>query len=292
MKIGFIGLGQMGSGMAARLLSAGHELAVHNRSPRKAESLATQGAKVANDVAAACGGDAVFTMLADDVAVESVSFGPNGIVASLPRGAIHVCSATISVALSERLLEAHSRAGQQFVAAPVFGRPDAAAAGMLFVVASGTPDAMRRVEPLLNVLGQKVFVVSERAPDAHLVKLSGNFLIGSVIEGLGEAMALVEKGGVDRLKYLEILTSTLFNAPVYRTYGNLIANRKFEPAGFAAPLGQKDIRLVLAAAETLRVPMPIANLLRDRFLALFARGGEKLDWAAVGALPAADAGLT
>jgi 3-hydroxyisobutyrate dehydrogenase-like beta-hydroxyacid dehydrogenase len=292
MKLGFIGLGQMGVGMAARLLKAGHELAVHNRSPGKAESLAAQGAKVADDVAAACGGDAVFTMLADDAAVESASFGPKGIVASLAPGAVHICSATISVALSERLLEAHSKAGQQFVAAPVFGRPDAAAAGMLFIVASGVADAMRRVEPLLNVLGQKVFIVSERAPDAHLVKLSGNFLIASVIEGLGEALALVEKGGVDRLKYLEILTGTLFNAPVYRTYGNLIANRKFEPAGFAAPLGQKDIRLVLAAAETLRVPMPVASLLRDRFLALFARGGEKLDWAAVGALPAADAGLT
>ena len=292
MKIGFVGLGQMGSGMAGRLLKAGHELTVYNRSRGKAESLAAQGAKVADDVAAASGGDAVFTMLADDAAVESAAFGPKGIVASLPRGAMHICSATISVALSERLLEAHTKAGQQFVAAPVFGRPDAAAGGMLFIVAAGIPVAMQRVEPLLNVLGQKVFGVSERAPDAHLVKLSGNFLIASVIEGLGEALALVEKGGVDRLKYLEILTGTLFNAPVYRTYGNLIANRKFEPAGFAALLGAKDIRLVLAAAEALRVPMPVASLMRDRFLALFARGGEKLDWAAAGALPAVDAGLT
>jgi 3-hydroxyisobutyrate dehydrogenase-like beta-hydroxyacid dehydrogenase len=292
MQIGFIGLGQMGVGMAGRLLKAGHELAVYNRSRGKAESLATQGAKVADEVAAACGGEAVFTMLADDAAIESVAFGPKGIVASLPRGAVHICSSTISIALSERLLDAHSKAGQQFVAAPVFGRPDAAAGGMLFVVASGVAEAIKRVEPLLNVLGQKVFIVSERAPDAHLVKLSGNFLIASVIEGLGEAMALVEKGGVDRSRYLEIMTSSLFGAPIYRTYGNLIAQRKFEPAGFAAPLGQKDIRLVLAAAETLRVPMPVASLMRDRFLQLFARGGEKLDWAAVGALPAADAGLT
>jgi len=292
MKIGFIGLGQMGVGMAGRLLKAGHELAVYNRTRSKAEGLVAQGAKVADDVAGVCGGEVVFTMLADDAAVEGACFGPKGIVASLPRGATHVCSATISVSLSQRLLAAHSEAGRHFIAAPVFGRPDAAASGMLFIVAAGVAETMKKVEPLLNTLGQKVFIVSERAPDAHLVKLSGNFLIASVIEGLGEAMALVEKGGVDRSRYLEIMTSTLFGAPVYRTYGNLIAQRKFEPAGFAAPLGQKDIRLVLAAAEALHVPMPVANLMRDRFLTLFAHGGEKLDWAAVGALPARDAGLT
>jgi len=292
MKIGFIGLGQMGVGMAGRLLKAGHELAVYNRTRSKAEGLVAQGAKVADDVAGVCGGEVVFTMLADDAAVEGACFGPKGIVASLPRGATHVCSATISVSLSQRLLAAHSEAGRHFIAAPVFGRPDAAASGMLFIVAAGVAETMKKVEPLLNTLGQKVFIVSERAPDAHLVKLSGNFLIASVIEGLGEAMALVEKGGVDRSRYLEIMTSTLFGAPVYRTYGNLIAQRKFEPAGFAAPLGQKDIRLVLAAAEALHVPMPVANLMRDRFLTLFAHGGDKLDWAAVGALPARDAGLT
>ena len=142
---------------------------------------------------------------------------------------------------------------------------------------------------MFDAIGQRTFVVSEAPEAANLVKLSGNFLIGSVIESLGEAMALVDKGGVDKHQYLEILTSTLFSAPVYKTYGTLIADERFEPAGFAAPLGLKDIRLVLTAAEELRVPLPIASLLRDRFLTLFADGGEHLDWSAVGSLAARDA---
>ena len=204
-------------------------------------------------------------------------------------GAVHVSSSTISVGLARRLAEAHADAGQRFVSAPVFGRPDAAAAAKLFVVAAGPPDALRVVEPLLEAIGQRTFVVSEAPEAANLVKLSGNFLIGSVIESLGEAMALVAKGGVDKHQYLEILTSTLFSAPVYKTYGTLIADESFEPAGFAVPLGHKDIRLVLTAAEELRVPLPIASLLRDRFLTLLANGGEHLDWSAVGSLAARDA---
>ena len=185
---------------------------------------------------------------------------------------------------------AHTKAGQRFVAAPVFGRPDIAAAGQLFVVAAGAPDAVKSAAPLFDAIGKRTFVISETPKAANLVKLSGNFLIASVIESLGEAMALVAKGGVDRRQYLDILTSTLFGAPVYKTYGGLIADGKFEPAGFAAPLGQKDIRLTLAAAEDLRVPMPIASLLRDRFLTLMAHGGDKLDWSAIGQLAAKDAG--
>jgi 3-hydroxyisobutyrate dehydrogenase-like beta-hydroxyacid dehydrogenase len=185
---------------------------------------------------------------------------------------------------------AHTKAGQRFVAAPVFGRPDVAAAGQLFVVAAGASDAVKSAAPLFDAIGKRTFVVSETPKAANLVKLSGNFLSASVIESLGEAMALVAKGGVDRRQYLDILTSTLFGAPVYKTYGGLIADGKFEPAGFAAPLGQKDIRLTLAAAEDLRVPMPIASLLRDRFLTLMAHGGDKLDWSAIGQLAAKDAG--
>jgi 3-hydroxyisobutyrate dehydrogenase-like beta-hydroxyacid dehydrogenase len=195
----------------------------------------------------------------------------------------------MSVALSERLDSAHTKAGQRFVAAPVFGRPDVAAAGQLFVVAAGAPDTVEAAAPLFNAIGKRTFVVSETPKAANLVKLSGNFLIASVIESLGEALALVAKSGVDRLQYLDILTSTLFNAPVYKTYGGLIADGKFEPAGFAAILGQKDIRLTLAAAEDLRVPMPLASLLRDRFLTLLAHGGDKLDWSAIGQLAAKDA---
>jgi 3-hydroxyisobutyrate dehydrogenase-like beta-hydroxyacid dehydrogenase len=290
MKLGFIGLGQMGSGMAANLVRAGHEVVVYNRNKDRAKPLADFGATVAEDAAEACRGEAVITMLADDAAVDSLVLGENGAVSALPAGAVHISCSTISVALSEKLAAAHGAAGQRYVAAPVFGRPDAAAAAKLFVVAAGAADALATAMPVLEALGQRVFTVSDQPQAANLVKLSGNFLIASVIESLGEAMALVGKAGIDRLAYLEILTSTLFAAPVYRTYGGLIAGGKFEPAGFAAPLGLKDIRLTLAAGDALQVPLPLASLLRDRFLSLLAQGGENLDWSAVGRLAARDAG--
>jgi len=290
MKVGFIGLGRMGAGMAANLLKAGHEVTVYNRTPGKRQALVEQGAHAAARVAEACRGDAVITMLADDDALESVVFGDKGVIGSLGQGAIHLCMSTISVALSARLAAAHANAGQRFVAAPVFGRPEAAAAAKLFIVAAGAPDAVDACLPLFEALGQKTFSVGDKPQAANLVKLSGNFLLASMIEALGEAMALVGKAGIDRRQYLELLTSTLFTAPVYKTYGGLIAEEKFEPAGFAAPLGYKDIRLTLAAAEGLRVPMPLASLLRDRFLTLLAQGGEALDWSAIGHLAAKDAG--
>jgi 3-hydroxyisobutyrate dehydrogenase-like beta-hydroxyacid dehydrogenase len=290
MKIGFIGLGNMGAGMAANLLKAGHEVTAYNRSQDKIAALAEQGAKRAKTVAQTCGGDIVITMLANDDAVSAVTFGEDGVLASLRPGATHVSSSTISVALSERLAAAHAEAGQRFVAAPVFGRPEAAAAAKLFVVAAGAADALQPLSAVFDAIGQRTFVVSDDPKAANLVKLSGNFLIASVIESLGEAMALIAKAGVDKNEYLDILTATLFGAPVYKTYGGLIAREEFEPAGFAAELGQKDIRLVLAAAETLQTPLPIASLLRDRFLTLLANGGASLDWSAVGALPAWEAG--
>ncbi|MFT3731168.1 MAG: NAD(P)-dependent oxidoreductase [Hyphomicrobium sp.] len=290
MQIGFIGLGQMGTGIAANLLKAGHEVTVFNRTRAKSDALASQGAKVAVTVGEACKGVAVFTMLADDRAVEGVAFEDGGIIESLPSHAIHISMSTISTALSKRLAEAHAEAGQRYIAAPVFGRPDAAQAAKLFVVAAGEPDAIEIVQPLFDAIGQRTFVISTQAEAANIVKLSGNFLIAAVIESLGEAMALVGKAGIDKHQYLEILTSTLFGAPVYKTYGNLIAEAKFSPAGFAAPLGLKDVRLALAAGEELRVPLPLASLLRDRFLTLLANGGDELDWSAVGGLAARDAG--
>jgi 3-hydroxyisobutyrate dehydrogenase-like beta-hydroxyacid dehydrogenase len=290
MKVGFIGLGHMGAGMAANLVAAGHEVTVYNRTPSKVQALVARGAHAAGRVADACRGDAVVTMLADDAAVEGVVFGYEGVLASLGKSAIHVSMSTISVALSERLAAAHTNAGQRFVAAPVFGRPEAAAAAKLFIVAAGAPDALDVCSPLFDVMGQKTFSIGNEPHTANLVKLSGNFLSASVIEALGEAMALVGKAGVDPHRYLDLLTSTLFTAPVYKTYGGLIAERRFAPAGFAAPLGHKDIRLTLAAAETLRVPMPFASVLHDRFLTLLAHGGEALDWSAIGALAAKDSG--
>jgi len=290
MNIGFIGLGRMGAGMAANLVKAGHHVTVYNRTPEKAAALVAQGAKAATRVADACRGEAVITMLANDDAVESVAFGNDGIVSSLPAGAVHASSSTISVALSERLAQAHAKAGQRYVSAPVFGRPDAAAAARLFVIAAGEPTAVKAATPIFEAIGQKTFMISDQPAAANLAKLSGNFLIAAMIESLGEALALVGKGGVDPRQYLEMLTSTLFNVPIYKTYGGLIVGGVFEPAGFAAPLGQKDIRLTLAAAEELRVPMPLASLLRDRFLTLLAHGGENLDWSAIGELAAKDAG--
>ena len=290
MRVGFIGLGQMGHGMASNLLRAGHDVAVYNRSPGKAEDLAARGARKAASIAEACGGDAVITMLADNRAVEDVALGEGGIVAKLAKSAIHISSSTIGVALSERLTAAHAKAGQRFVSAPVFGRPDAAVAGKLFVAAAGTAAALQDCAPLLEAIGQRTIIVSGTPSAANLVKLSGNFLIASVIESLGEAMALVGKGGIDLHAYVDLLTSTLFPAPIYKIYGGLIAAGKFEPAGFAAPLGQKDIRLTLAAAEDLQVPMPVASLLRDRFLRLLANGGGTLDWSAIGGLAAKDSG--
>lgn len=293
MKVGFIGLGRMGIGMAANLLAAGHELTVYNRSADKAQPLLARGARVAASVAQACSGaQVVITMLADDNALQAVACSDGGVLASLGGGAIHVSMSTISVDLSRRLARSHAEAGQRYVSAPVFGRPDAAAAARLFVVAAGAADALDECAPLFEAVGQRTFRFGDRPDAANVVKLGGNFLIASVLESLGEAMALVGKAGVDRAAYLQLLTSTLFDAPVYRNYGGLIVDRRFEPAGFAAALGLKDIGLALDAAEDLRVPMPLASLLRDRFLALLAQGGEQLDWSAIGGLAARDAALS
>jgi 3-hydroxyisobutyrate dehydrogenase-like beta-hydroxyacid dehydrogenase len=290
MDIGFLGLGNMGAAMAANLLHADHTVTAYNRSFDKVEALVAEGARPARTVAEACRADVVVSMLANDDAVEAVVFGTGGVLANLRAAAVHVSCSTISVALAQRLTAAHADAGHGFVAAPVFGRPEAAQAAKLFVVAAGDPATLAAVSPVLDAIGQRTFVVAEQPEAASLVKLSGNFLIASVIESLGEAMALVGKAGVDKQQYLDILTSTLFGAPVYQTYGGLIARDEFEPAGFAATLGLKDVRLVLAAGEELRVPLPIASLLRDRFLTLLAGGGEALDWSAVGALAAWEAG--
>ncbi|SPM30361.1 3-hydroxyisobutyrate dehydrogenase or related beta-hydroxyacid dehydrogenase, partial [Mycobacterium terramassiliense] len=290
MDIGFIGLGNMGRGMAANLIGAGHRVTVYNRSPDKAQALVQRGATAARTVAEACRAEVVFTMLADDRAVAAVTLGPDGIAASLPAGATHVSSSTISVALSERLAAAHAEAGQRYAAAPVFGRPEAATAAQLFVIAAGAPEVLQPLSQLFDAIGQRTFVVSEQPHTANLVKLSGNFLLASAIETIAEAVALVSKAGIDRQQYVDILTSTLFAAPAYQTYGGLIARQEFEPAGFAASLGLKDVRLVLAAGEQLEVPLPVASLLRDRFLTLVATGGGHLDWSALATLSARDAG--
>jgi 3-hydroxyisobutyrate dehydrogenase-like beta-hydroxyacid dehydrogenase len=289
MKIGFIGLGRMGSAMAANLIEAGFDVTVYNRSSQKTEPLVQMGAHRALRIAEASQGEVVITMLANDNAVSAAVLGKGGIVESLPAGAIHISMSTVSVALAHELAQAHARAGQQFASAPVFGRPEAAAAAKLFVVTGGEPATLAVCQPLFDVLGQRTFPVGNLPQVANLIKLSGNFLIASVMEAMGEAIALVSKAGVDPNSYVDLLTSTIFPAPIYRTYGNLIASSQFLPAGFLAPLGYKDIGLTLAAAESLRVPMPLAGLLRDRFLRLLAHGGEGMDWSAIGGLASDDA---
>jgi 3-hydroxyisobutyrate dehydrogenase-like beta-hydroxyacid dehydrogenase len=292
MKIGFIGLGRMGEGMAGVLLKAGHEVVVYNRTASKAQALVSQGARHAATVADACHGEVVITMLADDSALEGVVLGKGGVLETLSPGAIHLSMSTISLALSERLTAEHAQAKQRFASAPVFGRPHVAAAGQLFIVASGPKDVLDACQPLLEKMGQKVFPLGEKPRDANLVKLSGNFLIASVIESLGESIALISKAGIDRHAFVEFLTSTLFAAPIYKTYAPIIAEEKYQPPGFAAPLGFKDVKLVLAAAESLRVPLPLGALLRERLVALLAQGGESLDWAAMARLAAQDSGQT
>jgi 3-hydroxyisobutyrate dehydrogenase-like beta-hydroxyacid dehydrogenase len=290
MKIGFVGLGQMGSAMAANLVKAGHDVTVFNRNPEKSRPLLALGAHQATGIAGACNGEAVITMLADDTAAAHIALTDDGIVGKLRQGAVHISMSTISVALSKELARAHARAGQRFVAAPVFGRPEMAAAAKLFIVTAGDPAAVEACQPLFSAMGQKTLSVGTEPSAANLVKLSGNFLFASVIEALGEAVALVGKAGIDRQAFVDLLTSTIFPAPAYKTYGDLIAGNKFQPARFAAPLGFKDIRLTLAAAESLRVPMPLGSLLHDRFLRVLAQGGDDLDWAAVGGLATQDAG--
>ena len=291
MDVGLIGLGNMGTGMAKSLLRAGHGVTVFNRTQARAEALRGDGATVATTPAEACRAGIVMTMLADDAALESQVFGNAGILASLPPGGIHISCSTTSVALSDRLTAAHSSRAQEFISCPVFGRPDAAEAGRLAVVAAGPADAVSRCKPLFEAFGPKLLVVGEKPSLANVVKLSGNFLIASVLESLSEALAFARKSGVDASALLDFLTSTLFNAPVYKTYGGLIVEGNYDKVGFALPLGLKDVRLVLQAAEAKSVPMPIASVVRDRFLTAMARGNSNKDWSALGLIAAEDAGL-
>jgi 3-hydroxyisobutyrate dehydrogenase-like beta-hydroxyacid dehydrogenase len=292
MKVGFIGLGNMGAAMAQNLIKAGHSLTVYNRTRSKAHDLQSIGAKVANSPAeAASNSDVLITMLADDRALQETMFAPGNAIDSFPAGGIHISMSTISVALSRELVKAHQKKRQQFLAAPVFGRPEAAAAAKLFIVAAGSPQDMDQCKSLFDVMGQKTFHVGEDPPSATLMKIAGNFLITCVIESLAESFALIRKSGIDPNKFLEVLTESLFAAPIYRNYGSMIAADQFEPVGFKLPLGMKDNRLLLDAAEHLAVPMPIASLVRDRFIAALAQGLGEADWASIARISYKNAGL-
>ena len=291
MRVGFIGLGSMGLLIAHNLLKAGHELTVYNRTRSKAEALASAGAKVADSLTEASTAEVVMSMLADDQAVEQTTLGDEGILNTLASGGVHLSLSTISTALSRRLTAAHAARGQNFIASPVFGRPDAAAAGRLVVVAAGPDEAVERVRPLLEGISRKLFVIGTEPYQANTFKLAGNFLISSMLETLSEAFLLIQKSGVEPAKFLEVLNGSFFQSPVYENYGKIIIGEKFSPPGFALRLGLKDVRLVLAAADEVAVPMPVASVIRDHYLSAVARGWGDMDWAALAKVAAEDAGL-
>jgi 3-hydroxyisobutyrate dehydrogenase-like beta-hydroxyacid dehydrogenase len=282
----------MGSAIARNLIKKGHTLTVYNRTRSRAEPFASLGARIAETPSeTATDAEALISMLADDAAVENVIFAPGNAIAALAAGAVHISMSTISVGLSRRLAASHREKQQHYLASPVFGRPDAAAAAKLFIIAAGPAEQIERCRPLFDAIGQKTFIAGEEAHAANVIKLAGNFLITTVIESLAEAFAFGRKFGVDPHAFLDILTNSLFTAPVYQNYGSMIASDNFEPAGFKLPLGLKDNRLLLAAAEEAAAPMPMASLIHDRFVAALARGLGESDWAAIARISYENAGL-
>jgi 3-hydroxyisobutyrate dehydrogenase-like beta-hydroxyacid dehydrogenase len=292
MTIGFLGLGQMGAAIAANALKAYPAMAVWNRSPGKADALMQDGAVLAGsprDLGERC--EIVVTMLADDAALEAVLTGEDGLLAGLKQGGLHVSLSTIAVATSDRVAALHAERGQAYVAAPVFGRPDVAASAQLSIVAAGASADIDRAALLFDAIGKRVFRIGDTPSAANLVKLCGNFMILSAVEAMAEAMTLAEKGGVAKQQLLEVLTGTLFDAPVYRNYGAILAEDRYRPAGFTAPLGLKDMKLVGAAAEATRTPMPLLSLLRDHLMETMAKEGEDIDWSGIALTVAKNAGL-
>ena len=290
--IGFVGLGSMGLPMATNLLKAGFSLQVYNRTSEKAQPLIDQGARLVNSPGDVVGSDGVaITMLANDQALEDVVFGENGILERLGAGGIHLSMSTVSPATSDKLALRHEQRGSYYLAAPVFGRPDAAAASKLWICLSGNGAAKQRVLPLLNVLGQGVFDLGEQVGAANVVKIAGNFLIISAVEAMAEAFTLAEKNGIERTKVAELFGQTLFACPIYQNYGRQIAEEQYQPAGFKLSLGLKDISLALQTATASQMPMPLASLLHDRLMAAVARGRGDIDWTGLALGISEEAGL-
>ena len=290
--IGFIGLGGMGSAMAANLLKVGYGLRVYNRTLEKARPLAALGAvQVDSPAAAADAGGIVVTMLTNDAAVEEVALGESGFGEALGEGGVHVSMSTISPEAARRLSERHAARGTQYVAAPVFGKPDAAAAQKLWIATSGPDAAKARVRPLLDAMGQGIYDFGGDAGAANVVKLTGNFLLGAAIEAMGEAFTLAQKSGLSRQAVYELFSETLFACPVYKNYGKLIAEEHYQPVGAVPSLIRKDFGLVLQEAKTNMVPMPLAGLVHDRLTAMVAKGREDRDWAGFAQEVSESAGL-
>jgi 3-hydroxyisobutyrate dehydrogenase-like beta-hydroxyacid dehydrogenase len=290
VKVGFIGLGGMGLAMAENLLRAGHDLTVYNRTRARAAGLS--GVRLATTPReAAAGAEVLISMLADDAAVEQVILGADGAVHGLGAGAVHAGMSTISHGLTRRLATEHAASGQRYVAAPVFGRPEAARAAKLWIVAAGPSEAIERCRPLFDAMGQGTEVVGDDPLRAAVVKIAGNFLLAAAIEAIGEAFALARKHGVEPARLLEIVNGRLLRSPVYENYGRIIAEERFDPPGFRLRHGLKDAKLALAAGDAAAVPLPIASLVRDRYLEAMAQGWGDLDWAALARVSAIAAGL-
>jgi 3-hydroxyisobutyrate dehydrogenase-like beta-hydroxyacid dehydrogenase len=290
MKVGFIGLGAMGSAMASNLVAAGHHVTVWNRSEAAAEKLASLGAKAASTPDRAAQGEVLHSMLANDQAVRSV-FLDGGLLDAMDPGTLHVNHATISVALARQLAEEHARRGLGYVAAPVFGRPDVAAAGKLNMLVAGVPGAIEKARPLLETMAMRLWPMGETPERANVVKLAGNFMIVSAIESLAEASVLARAYGVSAADFIELMTSTLFASPVYQGYGKAMAEERFTPPGFALPLGLKDVMLAQDAAQAEQVPMPLAGVLRESLIEALADGAQEMDLAALARASARRANL-
>ena len=287
--VGFVGLGNMGLPMARNLREGGFDVVAFNRNRRKADEFAADGGRAAAHPRDAAAPGLVVSMVADDRALEEVVDGAGGILEGLPPGGLHLSMSTVSPSVARRLAARHADRGAAYVAAPVFGRPDAAASRKLWICVSGSE--RDRARDVLAALGQGTFDFGDDPGAANVVKLSGNFLIASAMESMAEAFALCEKNGIPRASAAGLFSSTLFSCPIYRNYGDAIAAERYSPAGFRLALGAKDMRLVLGAASESGVPMPAASLVHDRLLASAGRGRSDLDWSGLALAVSEDAGL-
>ncbi len=291
-KVGFIGLGNMGLPIARNLIQAGFELTVYNRTPEKAKPLISEGAKLAtkpSDVITP--GTTVITMLANDQALEAISFGDDGIIKAMGPDEIHISMSTVSPSTNREIADAHKQNNTAFISAPVFGRPDAAAAKKLWICTAGDNQTKSAVEPILKSIGQGIFDFGDEPSAANVVKLSGNFLIMAAMEAMGETFAYLEKNGLDSKKFAEMISQTLFACPAYLNYSKIISSQSFIPAGFKLALGLKDVNLLLQSAAEVNAPLPLANLVHDRFITALAKNRADMDWSAIALNAAEDAGL-
>jgi len=292
MKVGFIGLGRMGQVMVRRMLEGGHDLGVYNRTPEKSKALVEMGAKAMSSIEqAASYGEGVFTMLADDAAVMEVVERPGGLLQSLPRGGIHICAGTHSVATIQKLKAAHGGAGQILMATPMLGRPDVVASGQAGMVLGGPQASLDRCRPLFAAIARRTFEAGADPAAAAAIKIANNFVLGCAIEAMGEGFALVRKYDVVPDVFYDVMTDGLFACSAYKVYGKIIAEERYLPAGQRAILGLKDANLALAAAEAVGVPLPSGNVWRDRLVGAAAHGESEHDWAVMARDQARASGL-